>query len=68
MKIIVKVKKSQKGHMLSMLMVDLGYRKSVISWDSSLCAEMLETSVKDLLSQEHEVIIYDSENPEIYEL
>lgn len=68
MKILVKVKKSQKGHLLSMLMVDLGYRKTVLSWDNSICAEILDISVRELLGEEREYIIYDSESPEIYEV
>lgn len=69
MKIVVKVVKSGKtGALYSNLMVDLGYRKSVLSWDSSLCAELLDIKTSELLSEEREYIIYDSENPTIYEI
>lgn len=69
MKILVKVVKSGKtGAIYSNLMVDLGYRKSVLSWDSSLCAELLDIKTSELLNEEKEYIIYDSENPILYEM
>lgn len=69
MKILVKVVKSGKtGAMYSNLMVDLGYRKSILSWESSLCAELLDIKTSELLSEEREYILYDSENPILYEV
>lgn len=51
MKLIVRKSISKKTNKpFAMLILDIGYRMAILSFDTSLCAEALGVSVKDLMT------------------
>lgn len=51
----INVFKTKKGGLCACLKADLGYTQKVISFDPSLCAELVGISVRELLDGEKKI-------------
>lgn len=58
-KVIIYTQKNDSTKKGARLVVDLGYTQVVLSWSSSLCAEVLKVSTYELLNKEPQTIIVE---------